>query len=129
MGVDVKIYCVGCGDHVSPRLTNGLEIYPHREDLRELPFWKCDACGNYVGCHHKTRNPTKPLGNIPTKEIMDARMKIHALIDPVWKSGKMPRGKLYAKLSKLLGYHYHTGEIASIEQARDVYRAARKVIS
>lgn len=124
----MKIYCCGCDEKIEARLTDGEEIYPHRQDLFDLPFWKCDTCGNYVGCHHKTANRTTPLGHIPTKEIMDARKKIHRLIDPVWQSGKMSRKELYAKLSEKLGWRYHTAKIRSIGEAREVYRVAMEII-
>ncbi|EMN7430377.1 hypothetical protein WB904_002906 [Vibrio parahaemolyticus] len=116
------IYCCGCGCDVKARLTNGKEIYPHRSDLTSLPFWICDTCRNHVGCHHKTNNPTTPLGIIPTPEIKNARRHIHTLMDPLWKGGKIKRGKLYALLSDWLGRTYHTGEIRSVENAREVYR-------
>jgi hypothetical protein len=60
------IYCCGCKSEVQVRLTDGSEIYPHSPDLHHIPFWKCDACKNYVGCHWKTKDRTRPLGNIPT---------------------------------------------------------------
>lgn len=122
------IWCCGCSCEVNPRLTDGLEIYPHRADLSALPFWKCDACSNYVGCHHKTKDPTKPLGCIPTRELVNARKRIHALLDPIWKSGQMPRGKVYAILSDKLGHPYHTGELRSLDDARIVYRAVLDII-
>ena len=81
----MDIYCCGCNKDTAARLTNGEEIYPHRKDLYSLPFWKCDQCGNYVGCHHKTKNQTKPLGCIPTQEIKNIRKKIHTVLDPLWK--------------------------------------------
>jgi len=90
-----------------------------------LPFWKCDTCNNFVGCHHKTKDRTRPLGCIPTKEIKEARIHIHAILDPIWKSGKIQRKHLYARLSEKLGYQYHTAELRSIEQARKVYRIIR----
>lgn len=116
------IYCTGCRHDVEARLTDGRERYPHRPDLAEIPFWKCDTCGNYVGCHWKTTRPTRPLGCIATPEILNARKKIHALLDPLWKSDKIKRGQAYAHISKMLGYPYHAGEIRSIEEARTVYR-------
>ena len=58
-----SIFCCGCQRKVDARLTNGEEMYPHRYDLANLPFWKCDVCQNFVGCHHKTKNRTKPLGD------------------------------------------------------------------
>lgn len=116
----MTIYCVGCGKNVEARLTSGEEIYPRRYDLFRLPFWKCDGCGNYVGCHHKTNNRTRPLGNIPTYELRELRKKIHAVIDPLWRGKKISRGKLYARISAAIGYEYHTGEIKSVEEARTV---------
>lgn len=122
------IYCCGCNIYVDARLTNGKEIYPHRQDLFDLPFWRCNKCGNYVGCHHKTRNRTKPLGNIPTKEIMNARKHIHAILDPLWKYKKIARGKIYSRISKQIGYQYHTGEIRDIQEARKIYLIVKNFI-
>ena len=121
-----RLYCCGCEKHIDARLTTGKEIYSHRIDLAELPFYVCDGCGNYVGCNHKSDNPTRPLGNIPTLKLRDARMHIHKLIDPIWKSKYMSRNELYKVMSKDLGYQYHTAEIRTIEEARRVYRVAYK---
>ena len=117
MSAPVTIHCCGCGKVVAPRLTNGKEIYPHREDLHELPFWKCDTCGNFVGCHHKSRERTKPLGSIPTPGIRNARKVIHAVLDPMWKSGSFTRSGLYHRLSKVIGRQYHTAEVNTFEEA------------
>lgn len=123
----MEIYCVCCGHEVEARLTDGKEIYSHRKDLYSLPFWKCDTCGNFVGCHHKTKNRTRPLGNIPTKELREARKHIHALLDPIWKSGRMKRKEIYAFIADRIGGEYHTAEIKSIEEAREVYRIIRDI--
>jgi len=124
------IYCCKCEKKVEARLTDGSEIYPHRLDLWEIPFWKCDTCANYVGCHHKTTNPTNPLGNIPTPEIRKARSHIHALIDPLWKSGRFHRRNVYAMIAEKLGIKsYHTANIKSVEEAREVYRIAQDIIN
>lgn len=117
----MKIHCVACGEKVEARLTSGQEIYPHRPDLATLPFWKCDTCGNYVGCHHKTDKPTTPLGVIPTPELKKARSQIHEMLDPIWRSGKMSRRQLYELLSEQLGWRYHTANIRSMDEARKVY--------
>lgn len=118
----MKIYCTGCEEEVNARLTDGKERYPHRPDLYDLPFWKCDTCKNYVGCHHKTITPTKPLGVIATADILNARKKIHALLDPLWRSGRIKRGQAYVYVSNRLGYDYHNGEIRSLEEAREIYK-------
>jgi hypothetical protein len=124
-----EIYCCCCGTKVDARLTDGSEIYPHRRDLYDLPFWKCDTCGNYVGCHHKTENRTAPLGIIPTQELKNARNHIHKILDPIWKSGKIGRKELYKKISSDLGRTYHTANIRSLEEAREVYRIVMRYAS
>lgn len=124
---DVEIYCCGCQEKVDARLTNGEETYPHRNDLFDLPFWKCDKCNNFVGCHHKTKNRTHPLGCIPTKELKNARQHIHKILDPIWQNNKMSRKALYAKLTEKLGWSYHTAKIRSVEEARNVYKIVKEI--
>lgn len=58
----MKIYCCDCKKEINAELTSGGVIYPHRDDLKKLPFWECSICKNYVGCHYKTETPIKPLG-------------------------------------------------------------------
>ena len=126
----MNIYCCGCKADILARLTSGREVYPHRSDLISLPFWICDDCKNFVGCHHKSKSEkTRPLGVIATKEIKNARKHIHQLIDPAWKSGLISRGSLYKKISSVIGYQYHTADIRSIEEARKVYRVSRDIIN
>lgn len=124
-----KIYCCGCGSDVQARLTDGGEIYPHRKDLANLPFWRCDACKNYVGCHHKTKSRTNPLGCIPTTEIKNARQHIHRILDPIWKSGDMDRSELYRAIGERMGMSrkYHTAEIRSVAEARKVYAVVAEI--
>lgn len=120
----MKVYCCGCKAVVNARLTSGGEIYPHRYDLAKLPFWRCDRCMNYVGCHKGTQ---QPLGVIATPELMGARRRIHQLLDPIWQSGKISRRKLYQKISDELGYSYHTAEIRSLEEARRVWAVIKRL--
>jgi hypothetical protein len=114
------IYCCECKKDIEARLTSGKEIYPHRKDLYSLPFWICDACLNYVGTHHKTKNRTRPLGVIPNEGMRSARKKIHAILDPLWKSGKIKRRTLYKNIRDHLGKEYHTANIKNIEEANEV---------
>lgn len=122
-----QIYCCACNKNVSARLTNGAEVYPHRVDLNFIPFWICDSCGNFVGCHHKSNNKTNPLGCIPTKEIKNARRHIHKLMDKLWLDGKMKRTKVYSRISNALGYGFHTANIKTIEEARKVYKIVLEI--
>lgn len=119
----MKIYCTGCKVDVEARLTDGSERYPHRPDLASIPFYHCDDCGAWVGTHHKSTNPLKPMGTLATPEILDARKKIHALLDPLWREGFVSRGRAYAFISEALGVEsFHAGEIRTIQEARAVYK-------
>lgn len=122
------VYCCGCVREVQARLTDGREIYPHRPDLADLPFWRCDTCRNYVGCHHKTADRTRPMGSIPTKEVSARRRRLHALFDQAWKSGEIGRRELYEAISKAIGHEYHAGEIRSVEEADRVLDAGVKAL-
>lgn len=123
-----SIYCAGCAGDVEARLTTGRECYPHRPDLADLPFWKCDACGNWVGCHHKTEKPTHPLGCIATPEIKALRVQIHRIVDPLFKKRIISRKNLYRRIADRLGTSgYHTGEIRSVEEAETVLAIVKKI--
>lgn len=112
------IYCCYCNDKIDARLTSGAEIYPHREDLYSLPFYKCDSCNNYVGCHKGKEN--KPLGVIPTPKLRASRSRVHSILDPIWKSGQVSRTQLYKELSEFLGFEYHTASLRTTEEVDKV---------
>lgn len=89
--------CIECGGH--SHLTNGGEIYPHRDDLKHLNFYKC-RCGAYVGCHKGTNTP---LGFPAGPETRKLRGKVRKVLDPHWKlisvGRKKAREDVYAWLS------------------------------
>lgn len=120
--MNLLIYCVGCQTDVNAELISGKDVYPSRADLADIPIWRCPNCKNTVGCHHKTNNPTKPLGVIATPELKKKRMKIHAVLDPMWKTGGFSRQEVYRQLSDDLGYSFHTANIQSIDEANRVIR-------
>jgi hypothetical protein len=122
-----SIWCCNCQAEVQARLTTGGEVYPHRADLAGVPVWRCDGCKAHVGCHWRTKQPTRPLGVIPSPEIKEARKHLHALIDPIWQSGRMKRGVLYARISTALGREYHTAELRCVEEARHVWRVVQAI--
>lgn len=122
------VWCCICECEVQARLTNGAECYPNRPDLIGLAFWKCDGCKGFVGTHHRRKNdPTAPLGVIPTPALKDARQKIHRLLDPLWESGRFKRGQLYARISLELGREYHTAELRTLDEAREVWRIVKAI--
>lgn len=127
------------------RLTDGREVYPHRPDLHEAPRWKCDVCGGHVGCHPGTQ---KPLGTPATKELRDARSKLHEqMFDPLWKTAveaggytettcqqrkrirQRARHRVYAYLADRLGLtrdECHIG-MFNLEQCRAAWKALQGV--
>ena len=123
----MKIYCMGCEQVIEARLTSGAERYPHRPDLADIPQYTHDQCGTWVGTHHKSTNPLKPLGILATPEMYKWRIAIHDAIDWIWQQKHMKRGQIYAFMAKELGYQYHTGELRSIEEAKKVFHIAEKL--
>lgn len=127
------IFCCNCDAEVQARLTNGAEIYPHRQDLAHLPFWRCDGCKQHVGCHHKAKRKdgkvdTTPLGVIATPALRAARIRLHHdMIDPLWRSGRIKRGHLYNLISVEFGRAYHSAELRTLEEARAVWIIVKRI--
>lgn len=116
-----QIWCCQCNRSSDARLVTGADIYPYRDDLAHKLFWRCRECSLFVGCHNGTTNP---LGSIPTPFLREARRDVHALIEPVWKSGRMSRKQLYARLSKALGRTYHTADLRTADEVEAIRRVA-----
>lgn len=127
------------------RLTDGREMYGHRPDLFEKPFYKCDSCGSYCGCHPGT---TRSLGIPANAMTRDARSKLHdRMIDPLWQNAvitgeyypedalarsiitKTARARVYAFLAAKLGIDRkdcHTG-MFTYQMCRDAWIALNGV--
>jgi hypothetical protein len=124
----VAVWCCGCNQEVQARLTNGQEIYPHRNDLKRIPFWVCDTCRNYVGCHWKRpEDEKKPLGSIPTPALRRARTFVHNTVDPLWRSGKVDRTQLYERLASILGVPFHVAELRTFADVNKVLATLREM--
>lgn len=135
--------CPPCG--LVARLTDGVEIYPHRRDLHAKPMWKCEGCGGYVGCHDGT---TKPLGTPAGPELRKARRILHEqMIDPLWmeadrsglyrpedaKARAIIRGAARNRVYAYLAFHLgrakadtHTG-VFDLETCRQAWRVLNGV--
>lgn len=111
--------CIECGKQ--PELVRGERIYPHRSDLRDRPFWLCEPCNAYVGCHVGTTNP---LGRPAGPETRGARSAAHRVFDPLWRNGRMSRTQAYRWLREAMGLtkeECHIG-MMNAEQARQALR-------
>jgi hypothetical protein len=86
-------------------------------------MWVCRPCDARVGCHQNTQ---KPLGTLANKELRDARMRVHALIDPLWKSKHFSRGRVYNMLSDAFGEPVHVGE-SDLSRCAEILETAPKL--
>ncbi len=102
-------------------LVTGQAIYPHRPDLHDRPYYRCE-CGAYVGCHPGTEVPLGyPAGPLTRK----ARGEAHAVFDPLWKRkavrDKISRGKArgagYKWLADQIGIPYADCHISMMDSA------------
>ena len=120
-----RIHCCVCEVEVEAEEATGADIYPRIPRLAQKRFWRCPTCLGYVGSHRDG----KPLGCIPTPELRRARSMIRDILDPIWKQGLISRNELYSRVSEALGIRtgFHTAEIRSIGEARDAYRAIRRI--
>jgi hypothetical protein len=91
------------------------EIYG-RNFGRSYMMYLCKPCDARVGCH---QNSKRALGTMANKELREWRMKAHAVIDPLWRDGKLPRSEVYRRLSKVIGVEVHVGE-ADVEMCQKI---------
>jgi len=97
------------------------EVYGKNYGKSYMCYW-CKPCNAYVGCHNNTR---KALGTMANKELRKWRIKVHAKIDPIWRTGSdktnknYRRKKLYRKLHDIFGFEVHVGK-SDIEMCQKI---------
>lgn len=74
----------------------GIDIYPHRNDLKSKTFYECKRCKAYVGCHKGT---DKPLGRLANPELRYYKRLVHNSFDPLWWNTNLSRSDAYAWLA------------------------------
>lgn len=124
----MSVYCQYCNKPAT--LVPGNVIYPHRRDLSDLKFWNCSDCNAYVGTHKNSKN-NAPLGTLANAQLRRMRNLAHAAFDPIWKSGRLSRGKAYQSL----GYHLGITDISkkchialfNEEQCKKVIEVSEKI--
>lgn len=120
--------CPYCGEQA--KLVNGDEVYPNRPELHEKLMYSCKPCDAYVGCHSGTN---KPLGTLANAELRRARMAVHSVFDPMWKSGRYTRKNAYNWLRQQMNttkYDCHIAkfDIKQCERAVEIITTKRKVV-
>lgn len=94
----MDVPCAYCNNPAE--FVGGDVIYPHRPDLADKKFWRCEPCQAYVGCHKGTE---LPLGRLANAELRKAKMNAHAAFDPLWKEDGMDRSAAYTWLQEAMG--------------------------
>lgn len=110
---EIKVYCPYCGNEA--KWVENRFIYGKNYG-RSYMAYLCKPCDAFVGCHNNTR---KPLGTLANRELRNLRKKVHAYIDMFWKTGRLQRKYVYARITKELGFQYHTGE-SDIETCKKI---------
>lgn len=116
--------------HGPALLVDSAAIYPHSYG----PIYLCRPCDAYVGVHPGT---TKPLGTLANRPLRVARMKTHAVLDPLWKDAwklypkldlkgmatvrRTARTRTYAWLADELGIEAKNCHIGMFDQATCIY--------
>lgn len=101
-----KVICPYCNQPA--KLVDSAVVYGGRSYGN---IWDCRPCDAYVGVH-KNNDKNMPLGRLANAELRAWKIKAHAAFDPIWKDGRMSRGKAYALLQELMGLpkeHSHIG--------------------
>ena len=77
-------------------------IYRGRDYGKIILCTNWPECDAYVGCHKDTG---LPKGSLANGKLRKARIKVHSILDPMWRGGgiKGQRSKVYKWLSKGMG--------------------------
>ena len=103
------------------KLVTGKDIYPNRNDLKNIQIYQCKPCAAYVGCHGLS---DKPLGRLANAELRRAKSAAHRAFDPIWKNKHMKRPQAYKWLAeqlKISGGDCHIG-MFNLETCKEVER-------
>src|SRR5690349_21187875 len=92
------ITCPYC--NADAELVSGDVIYPRWPHFHLQRFWLCRPCWAYVGCH---KGGNKPLGRLANAELRALKQEVHAVFDPLWRSGRKSRRQAYKELAEALG--------------------------
>ena len=88
-------------------------------------IWLCRDCNAYIGCH---KNSQVPKGKVlAKKDLREARMKAHAIIDPLWQSGKYKRRTVYLRLKEAFGEEVHVGATTTPEECEEIIKTAKLI--
>lgn len=110
-----KPRCVECQSW-NVHMTTGAEIYPHRPDLHDLQYWRCE-CGAYIGCRKGSDySPNGRPAHGPTRKAREAAM---ALLEPIWIAAAA-RDSIHTLHARQRAYRWLAGELGVDEADGDI---------
>jgi hypothetical protein len=119
----IDILCPYCGSKA--QLMDSAAVYGRSYGM----IWACPGdCDAFVGCHKDAPNHP-PLGTLANKELRAWRIRAHANLDPLWKSGRMTRKAVYQILQDAMQLSKGQAHIAmfDIEECKEVIRICKEL--
>jgi hypothetical protein len=86
-------------------------------------IWLCRPCDAYVGCHNNTQ---APKGSFANRELRQARRAAHAVIDPIWQSGRYRRKTVHKRLAEAFGEEVHVAT-SDVARCHEIIKTAKLV--
>lgn len=93
----VPDYCHLCNSPVV--MLRNRVVYGKDSGFWPFVYW-CLGCGANTGVHNGS---IYPKGKLADKETRAARIRAHALFDPLWQENHMTRSEAYTYLGHLMG--------------------------
>ena len=100
------------------------EVYG-RNYGKSVMIWLCKPCDAFVGCHENTKRPKGKF--LAKKDLRTARKKAHAVIDPLWQSGKYKRKTIYIRLKEAFGKEVHVGDTETVKECEEIVTTANLI--
>lgn len=114
--------CQHCGQEAE--WVENKEVYGRNYGSSYM-IWLCRPCDAFVGCHQNTK---QPKGRFLAKaDLREARKKAHAVIDPLWQSGKYKRRTVYIRLKEAFGKEIHVGDTETPEECEEIIKTAQLI--
>ncbi len=107
------VICPECGAPMALRETRKY-TYPNGDPRK---FWGCSRWPECNGIHGAHPDGS-PLGTPATAEVKQWRIKAHAALDSLWKSGGMKRGKAYRWMQKAMGMTEEEAHVGKFDAAQ-----------
>jgi hypothetical protein len=122
--MNTSLICNHCGKEAV--WVENKEIYGRNYGDSYMVWW-CKPCDAFVGCHKNTRVPKGRF--LAKRELREARKLAHSIIDPLWKSGRYSRNKVYMELARAFKRQVHVGDTETPEECHEIIKTAKLIFT